>query len=142
MVTASPCDCELESEKMRRIMPPSRSISVSMVGRSMVIEVGSSMPWKTLRGSKVSEALAAVTMATRLGELDARLQQPPRPPHRMSWLSTARLPRPHDPERRDVAWTRWNEKATRPGDPTEVALLDALFGNSPYLTETALQNPV
>jgi glutamate-ammonia-ligase adenylyltransferase len=41
-----------------------------------------------------------------------------------------------------VAWTRWNEKAARPGDPTEVALLDALFGNSPYLTETALQNPV
>ena len=60
----------------------------------------------------------------------------------MSWLSTAHLPRPHDPERRDVAWTRWNEQATRPGDPSEVALLDALFGNSPYLTETALQNPV
>jgi glutamate-ammonia-ligase adenylyltransferase len=60
----------------------------------------------------------------------------------MSWLSTTRLPRPHDPERRDVAWTRWNEKAARPDDPTEVALLDALFGNSPYLTETALQNPV
>ena len=60
----------------------------------------------------------------------------------MSWLSTARLPRPHDPVRRDVAWTRWDENAARPGDPTEVALLDALFGNSPYLTETALQNPV
>ena len=59
----------------------------------------------------------------------------------MSWLSTARLPRPHDPERRDVAWTRWSEKAARPDDPTAVALLDALFGNSPYLTETALQNP-
>src|ERR1700704_3485214 len=80
-------------------------------------------------------------MATRLGERDARLQQLTRPPHRMSWLSTARLPRPHDPERRDVAWTRWNEKSARPGDPDEVALLDALFGNSPYLTETALQNP-
>ena len=63
----------------------------------------------------------------------------------MSWLSTARLPRPHDPERRDVAWTRWNEKAAQPDalatDPAGVALLDALFGNSPYLTETALQNP-
>ena len=59
----------------------------------------------------------------------------------MSWLSTARLPRPHDPERRAVAWTRWNEKAARPDDPAAVALLDALFGNSPYLTETALQNP-
>src|SRR5580704_378280 len=81
-------------------------------------------------------------MATRLGERDARLQQLTRAPHRMSWLSTARLPRPHDPERRDVAWTRWNETAARPGDPIEVALLDALFGNSPYLTETALQNPV
>src|SRR3984957_14784719 len=80
-------------------------------------------------------------MATRLGERGARLQQLTRPTHRMSWLSTAHLPRPHDPERRDVAWTRWNEQATRPGDPSEVALLDALFGNSPYLTETALQNP-
>jgi [glutamine synthetase] adenylyltransferase / [glutamine synthetase]-adenylyl-L-tyrosine phosphorylase len=59
----------------------------------------------------------------------------------MSWLSTARLPRPHSSERRDVAWTRWNDKAERPGDPAAVALLDALFGNSPYLTETALQNP-
>src|SRR6267378_3945692 len=60
----------------------------------------------------------------------------------MSWLSTARLPRPHDPERRDVAWTRWNETAARPNDPAAVALLDALFGNSPYLTETALQDPI
>ena len=59
----------------------------------------------------------------------------------MSWLSTARLPRPHDPERQAVAWTRWSEKAVRPDDPAAVALLDALFGNSPYLTETALQNP-
>jgi len=40
-----------------------------------------------------------------------------------------------------VAWTRWNETAARPNDPSEVAVLDALFGNSPYLTETALQNP-
>ena len=31
--------------------------------------------------------------------------------------------------------------AARPDDPAEVALLDALFGNSPYLTETALQSP-
>ena len=59
----------------------------------------------------------------------------------MSWLSTDHLPRPHDTERRDVAWTRWNEKAARPDDPIAVALLDALFGNSPYLTETVLQNP-
>lgn len=59
----------------------------------------------------------------------------------MSWLSTDRLPRPHDTERRDVAWTRWNETASRPDDPAQVALLDALFGNSPYLTETAIQNP-
>jgi glutamate-ammonia-ligase adenylyltransferase len=29
----------------------------------------------------------------------------------------------------------------RPDDSAEVALLDALFGNSPYLTETALQSP-
>jgi len=60
----------------------------------------------------------------------------------MSWLSTARLPHPHDLERLAVAWTRWTEKAQRPSDPVEAALLDALFGNSPYLTETALQNPV
>src|SRR5260370_19528302 len=80
-------------------------------------------------------------MATCLGERDTRLQQLPRPTHRMSWLSTARLPRPHDPERRDVAWARWNETAARPDDPTAVALLDAPFGNSPYFTETALQNP-
>ena len=58
----------------------------------------------------------------------------------MSWLSTARLPQPHDLERRAVAWARWCEKAERPDDPGAVALLDALFGNSPYLTETALQN--
>ena len=60
----------------------------------------------------------------------------------MSWLSTNRLPRPHDVERRDVAWTRWNETAARPDDPGQIALLDALFGNSPYLTETALQDPI
>ena len=59
----------------------------------------------------------------------------------MSWLSTAQLPRPHDKARLEVAWTRWSEKAARPDDTMSVALLDALFGNSPYLTETALQNP-
>src|SRR6186997_269607 len=59
----------------------------------------------------------------------------------MSWLSTAHLPRPHDSGRLGVAWTRWREKAAMPDDATFEALLDALFGNSPYLTETALQNP-
>ena len=59
----------------------------------------------------------------------------------MSWLSITRLPRPHDSERQSVAWTRWKERAAPPDDATGVALLDALFGNSPYLTETALQNP-
>ncbi|MCF8531448.1 MAG: bifunctional [glutamine synthetase] adenylyltransferase/[glutamine synthetase]-adenylyl-L-tyrosine phosphorylase [Reyranella sp.] len=59
----------------------------------------------------------------------------------MSWLSTAHLPRPHDPERQSVAWARWSEKAERPSDPAAIGLLDALFGNSPYLTEIALQNP-
>ncbi|WP_421998080.1 bifunctional [glutamine synthetase] adenylyltransferase/[glutamine synthetase]-adenylyl-L-tyrosine phosphorylase [Reyranella sp.] len=59
----------------------------------------------------------------------------------MSWLSTIRLPRPHDKARCDVAWTRWNETAAKSGDPTETALLDALFGNSPFLTEVALQSP-
>ena len=65
-----------------------------------------------------------------------------RPSQPMSWISTARLPLPHDPERRTVAWARWEEKVERPDDPEAVALLDALFGNSPYLTETALQNPI
>ena len=60
----------------------------------------------------------------------------------MSWLSITRLPRPHDPERLDVAWTRWGETTDRPSDPAAVALLDALFGNSPYLTETALRDPI
>ena len=59
----------------------------------------------------------------------------------MSWLSTACLPQPHDLRRRDVAWTRWAEQATRPDEPAVSALLDAVFGNSPYLTETALQYP-
>src|SRR5215204_265390 len=60
----------------------------------------------------------------------------------MSWLSTARLPRPYDAERLAVAWTRWREKTAMPDDAAGEALLDTLFGNSPYLTETALQNPV
>ncbi|MCA0305245.1 MAG: bifunctional [glutamine synthetase] adenylyltransferase/[glutamine synthetase]-adenylyl-L-tyrosine phosphorylase [Proteobacteria bacterium] len=59
----------------------------------------------------------------------------------MSWFSTDHLPRPHDTARRDVAWTRWNELAAPPLDASAVALLDALFGNSPYLTELALRNP-
>ncbi|MBS0518356.1 MAG: bifunctional [glutamine synthetase] adenylyltransferase/[glutamine synthetase]-adenylyl-L-tyrosine phosphorylase [Proteobacteria bacterium] len=59
----------------------------------------------------------------------------------MSWLSTTSLPQPHDRERQDVAWRRWEEKAPRPADAAAVALLDALFGNSPYLTETALKDP-
>jgi glutamate-ammonia-ligase adenylyltransferase len=59
----------------------------------------------------------------------------------MSWLSTARLPQPHARERLAVAWTRWEEKAPRPRDPDQARLLEALFGNSPYLTEIALQDP-
>jgi glutamate-ammonia-ligase adenylyltransferase len=58
----------------------------------------------------------------------------------MSWLSTDRLPRPYDAARLAVAWTRWQERAAIPDDPAGKALLDTLFGNSPYLTETALQN--
>ncbi len=59
----------------------------------------------------------------------------------MSWLSTASLPQPHDTVRLAVAWTRWREKAAVPDAAGATALLDAVFGNSPYLTETALQNP-
>jgi glutamate-ammonia-ligase adenylyltransferase len=58
----------------------------------------------------------------------------------MPWLSTTRLPQPHHKERLAVAWTRWDEKAPRPGEG-QARLLDALFGNSPYLTEIALQDP-
>src|ERR1700754_1952182 len=59
----------------------------------------------------------------------------------MSWLSTSSLPLPHDRGRLAVAWTRWMEKAPKPETPEATALLDALFGNSPYLTETALRDP-
>src|ERR1700744_2198808 len=60
----------------------------------------------------------------------------------MSWLSIPNhLPRPHDKDRLTVAWTRWEEKAERPRDEAFAALLESLFGNSPYLTEAALQNP-
>jgi glutamate-ammonia-ligase adenylyltransferase len=59
----------------------------------------------------------------------------------MSWLSTVRLPRPHHADRLAVAWMRWDEEAERPEDPAAVGLLEALFGNSPYLTETALKDP-
>ncbi|HTR85587.1 MAG TPA: bifunctional [glutamine synthetase] adenylyltransferase/[glutamine synthetase]-adenylyl-L-tyrosine phosphorylase [Reyranella sp.] len=59
----------------------------------------------------------------------------------MSWLSIPdHLPRPHDRDRLAVAWTRWEEKAERPRNPAFRALLDSLFGNSPYLTEAALQD--
>ena len=63
------------------------------------------------------------------------------PPHLMSWLSAANLPQPHDRQRLAVAWTRWTEKAARPETADARALLEMLFGNSPYLTETALHNP-
>ena len=59
----------------------------------------------------------------------------------MSWLSTPSLPQPHDRGRLAVAWARWAEKASKPDTPYATALLDALFGNSPYLTETVLRDP-
>jgi len=59
----------------------------------------------------------------------------------MSWLSTARLPRPHDMQRLGVAWTRWQEIAPAPTNPAGKALLECLFGNSPYLTESVLRDP-
>ena len=59
----------------------------------------------------------------------------------MSWLSTAHLPRPHDSD----AWPWHGPAGARrprcPTTPTFEALLDALFGNSPYLTETAPTEP-
>ncbi len=59
----------------------------------------------------------------------------------MSWLSTHRLPAPYDSQRLQVAWARWDERSPRPNDPSCGALLESLFGNSPYLTDAALQNP-
>jgi glutamate-ammonia-ligase adenylyltransferase len=59
----------------------------------------------------------------------------------MSWLSTTNLPKAHDASRLGVAWTRWLEKAAKPECSSAVALLDAMFGNSPYLTESVLQSP-
>jgi len=68
-----------------------------------------------------------------------------------SLLSAIRaLPDAGDPERVPVALERWHEAATRAGadaaafardfaaDPTGAALLAAIFGNSPYLTEGLL----
>ena len=60
----SPSPWELASElvKTRRSMPPSRVMSASMVGPSIVIEVGRNMPCRTLRASKVSDAVGTVAM--------------------------------------------------------------------------------
>ena len=59
----------------------------------------------------------------------------------MSWLSTDRLPHPHDPQRLEVAWARWRELAPPPDDSGARALLDTLFGNSPYLSHIMLEDP-
>jgi glutamate-ammonia-ligase adenylyltransferase len=59
----------------------------------------------------------------------------------MSWLSDRQLPPPHDRERLKVAWARWDERASRPDEPAAAALLDSLFGNSPFLADVAIQNP-
>ena len=65
-----------------------------MVGRSMVIEVGSSMPWKTLRGSKVSAALGAVAitwfwpLVKRSPVKTSRIGSPS-PPHSREMRSTS-----------------------------------------------------
>ena len=58
----------------------------------------------------------------------------------MSWPSTSLPPRPHDKERLAVAWTRWEERAARPADDRAVLLLEALFGNSPYLTQCMIDD--
>src|SRR5262249_36873582 len=91
--------------------------------------------------TRVQTRTVRLTNARYFRVLDdgARPISPSRQP--LSWFSTAQLPQPHDKERLAVAWTRWNEKAARPDQPEGVALLDALFGNSPYLADTALQNP-
>jgi glutamate-ammonia-ligase adenylyltransferase len=79
-------------------------------------------------------------LATLLGKRARRIETIYLPLPRMSWLSTRQLPLPHDAARLTVAWARWSERAPRPDDPAVVALLEALFGNSPYLTDAALQN--
>ncbi|TWT00675.1 bifunctional [glutamine synthetase] adenylyltransferase/[glutamine synthetase]-adenylyl-L-tyrosine phosphorylase [Reyranella sp. CPCC 100927] len=67
------------------------------------------------------------------------------------WPTTA-LPRPHDGERRRTYRERWRERGERCADPSVArdmeadsqgaALLDTLFGNSPFLSELALSDPV
>ncbi|HKU97176.1 MAG TPA: bifunctional [glutamine synthetase] adenylyltransferase/[glutamine synthetase]-adenylyl-L-tyrosine phosphorylase, partial [Vineibacter sp.] len=67
------------------------------------------------------------------------------------WPAAA-LPRPHDGERRRTYRERWRERGERCADPgvardmeadgQGAALLDTLFGNSPFLSELALSDPV
>ncbi|MDX2223012.1 MAG: bifunctional [glutamine synthetase] adenylyltransferase/[glutamine synthetase]-adenylyl-L-tyrosine phosphorylase, partial [Rhodospirillaceae bacterium] len=55
------------------------------------------------------------------------------------------LPRPADPQARERGWAEWRGlQDSRPGpplDPGFQALLDGVFGSSPFLTATALRHP-
>jgi len=59
----------------------------------------------------------------------------------MSWPVSLKLPAPNDTTRVATGWARWREKAPTPADAGCMALLDSLFGNSPYLAESALLSP-
>jgi glutamate-ammonia-ligase adenylyltransferase len=77
--------------------------------------------------------------------------------HALTFMRDAaldRLPAPADRDRLAAAWERWNRNAAEVGDPelgqlmaatgedrVSRALLDAIFGNSPYLTGLALRDP-
>jgi len=84
-----------------------------------------------------------------------KLPQCVAPTRRKEWtvqLTDARWPRPADPDRARLGLERWAEHATRTGDPDlerfarELAddddghaMLAAVFGNSPFLTEAMLR---
>ncbi|MCW5745564.1 MAG: bifunctional [glutamine synthetase] adenylyltransferase/[glutamine synthetase]-adenylyl-L-tyrosine phosphorylase [Alphaproteobacteria bacterium] len=63
----------------------------------------------------------------------------------------AALPRPHDRQRQQTCRERWHERSERCANPAALhemaddgsggVLLDALFGNSPFLSELALSDP-
>ena len=77
--------------------------------------------------------------------------------HALTFVSASTLeglPRPADPVQAETEWERWRQEAERVPDPALAATmraaetspaarrwLDAIFGNSPFLTRLALRDP-
>ncbi|MGB8842959.1 MAG: glutamine-synthetase adenylyltransferase, partial [Aliidongia sp.] len=72
----------------------------------------------------------------------------------MSALTLDGLPLPADPAQVEIEWGRWRQAAQSTEDPTRAAAmraveslpparrwLEAIFGNSPFLTHLALRDP-